>query len=315
MSYVLGVDTGGTTTRAVVTDLAGTVLGTGRSGGGNPNSHAPEQAAKHLAEAIDAALHGVAAPAEVAAAVVGMAGTSKLTDPAVASTFATAWASLGCEVDIRTDVEVAYASATAEPDGTLLIGGTGSIAGQIRTRRLIRTVGGYGWLLGDEGSAFWVGRAAIRATLRALETEDALGELAGKVLAESGLGPDEPMARRRLWRELITAANAQQPIQLARFAPLVSTAAEQADPAALEIVREAGDVLVQLALDAREAAESTPVVLAGSVLGQDSPIGRRVRTELTGHGIRVLSTGDGVRGAAWLAAVRILGEQAPHPLG
>ncbi|MQA07380.1 MAG: N-acetylglucosamine kinase [Pseudonocardiaceae bacterium] len=301
MSYVLGVDAGATSTRAMVTDLDGQVLGNGRSGGGNPNAHPPEQAAGHIGEAITKALAGLEVAA-VKAAVVGMAGTAKLTDPEVAAIFERAWRRVPCPVRLATDADVAFASATDEPDGTVLIAGTGSIAGRIRDRRLVSTVGGYGWLLGDEGSAFWVGRAAVRATLGALELIEPLGELARAVLAEAGVAvPDEePDAHRQAWRELITAVNAQPPIQLARFAPLVSAAAQR-DEQAAAIVTDAAGALVRTARQARDAEESTPVVLVGSVLGADSPVGQRVRAKLEALGIRVLGANDGVLGAVRLA--------------
>ena len=136
MSLAVGVDAGGTSTRAVVVDSAGTVLGSAYGEGANPNSHAPEVAAGRIADAIAAAL-GPRDPASVRACVIGMAGVSKLSDPAVTAVFAAAWRriGLGCAVRTVADAEVAYASATSAPDGTVLVAGTGSIAGRIRKRR------------------------------------------------------------------------------------------------------------------------------------------------------------------------------------
>ncbi|GAB2957444.1 N-acetylglucosamine kinase [Amycolatopsis acidiphila] len=301
MSFVIGVDAGGTSTRALAVAAAGTVLGSGRSGGANPNSHSPETAAKHLGEAIGACLGGLD-PQEANACVVGMAGSSKLTDPAVAGLFEATWARLGLgEVLVLTDAEVAFASATAAPDGTVLIAGTGSIAGRIRKRRMVSTAGGYGWLLGDEGSAFWLGREAVRATLDALGGSDELGPLATAVLAEAGI---EVADRLQAWRRLITVANAEAPIRLARFAPLVSAA-----PDAGPILNRAATLLVEIALATREPGEDTPVVLVGSVL--NGPVGARVRANLSS--LEVLTSTDGVLGAAWLAAVEAFGESAVRP--
>lgn len=306
MSFVVGVDAGGTATRALAVAADGTVLGRGRSGGANPNSQSPEVAAAHLTEAIGAALKEVN-PQDANACVIGMAGTSKLTDPAVARLFDAAWAGLGLgSVRIVTDPEVAFASATAEPDGTVLIAGTGSIAGRIRGRRLVATAGGYGWLLGDEGSAYWLGREAVRSTLDALSGERPLGRLAESVLAETGI--DEP-DRRRAWQRLITVANAEPPIHLARFAPLVSAAKDSYEAAS--ILQRAAALLAETALATREAGESTPVVLAGSVLS--GPVGELVRDRLTG--LEVLTSSDGALGAAWLAAVDAFGDRAVRPGG
>jgi N-acetylglucosamine kinase-like BadF-type ATPase len=232
-----------------------------------------------------------------------MAGASKLTDPAVAALFEATWKRLGLgQVLVLTDAEVAFASATSASDGTVLIAGTGSIAGRIRKRRLVSTVGGYGWLLGDEGSAFWLGREAVRATLDALAVEGELGALATSVLAEAGI---ETADRLQAWQRLITVANAEAPIRLARFAPLVSAAAD-AGP----ILDRAATLLVEIALRARESGEDTPIVLVGSVLS--GPVGARVRAKLA-H-LAVLTSDDGVLGAAWLAAVEAFGENATRPV-
>ncbi|WP_216210172.1 N-acetylglucosamine kinase [Amycolatopsis aidingensis] len=313
---VVGVDAGGTATRALAVDPEGRVLGRGQSGGGNPNSHPPEQAAAHIAEAIGAALTAMD-PALTRACTVGMAGTSKLSDPEVAAVFQRAWdgLGLGCPVRLVTDAEAAYAAATARPDGTVLIAGTGSIAGRIRKRRMARTVGGYGWLLGDEGSAFWIGREAVRFTLDALGRGEPLDGLAAAVLAEalglSGVDQLTDGGRMAAWRGLITAANAEPPVRLARFAPLVSAAEEAGRPGAKEITERAADHLVASALETRDAGEDTPVVLVGSVLGERSPVGAKVRHRLAGFD--VLTSPDGVLGAAWLAAVDAFGEDAPRP--
>ncbi|GHF73869.1 N-acetylglucosamine kinase-like BadF-type ATPase [Amycolatopsis bartoniae] len=301
MSFVLGVDAGGTSTRAVAVAADGTVLGTGRSGGGNPNSHPVATAVAHLAEAVGECLTGLDVQ-DANACVVGMAGTSKLTDPAVAELFEAMWRRLGLTgVQVRTDPEVAFASATSAVDGTVLVAGTGSIAGRIRKRRLVSTVGGYGWLLGDEGSAFWLGREAVRTTLEALSGTGELGELARAVLAEAGV---EVTDRATAWKRLITVANAEAPIRLARFAPLVSAA-----PDAGPILDRAADLLADMARAAREPGEDTPVVLVGSVL--NGPVGERVRARLAD--LEVLTSDDGVLGAAWLAAVEAYGEHAARP--
>jgi N-acetylglucosamine kinase-like BadF-type ATPase len=300
MTFVLGVDAGGTSTRALAVAADGTVLGTGRAGGANPNSHPPAEAAAQIATAIGESLRGLD-PAQAGTCVVGMAGTSKLIDTAIAKLFEETWRRLGLSrVLVLTDAEVAFASATSASDGTVLISGTGSIAGRIRHRRLASTAGGYGWLLGDEGSAFWLGREAVRATLAALGRDEPLGELATSVLAQAEVGETD---RLEAWRRLITVVNAAPPIQLARFAPLVGNTAD-----GRPIVERGADLLAEIAMTVREPGEGTPVVLVGSVLA--GPVGGEVRRRLAG--IEVLTSTDGVLGAAWLAAVEAFGDGAPR---
>jgi glucosamine kinase len=317
VSFAIGVDAGGTSTRAALVDAAGAVLGTGRGDGANPNAHAPEVAAGRIADAIAEAL-GTHDPGDVPACVVGMAGVSKLSDPAIAAVFEAAWARIGLTGVVRmvADAEVAYASATSAPDGTVLVAGTGSIAGRIRKRRLAGTAGGYGWLLGDEGSAFWLGREAVRSTLEALGRGLPLDGLPSAVLAAalepSGLDVRTDAERLAASHALITAANAEAPVRLARFAPLVSAAHDAGEPAAREIVARAASLLVANALATREPGESTPVVLVGSVLTGQSPVGALVRRGLAG--LEVLTSSDGVLGAAWLAAVDAFGEEVVRPV-
>lgn len=305
VGFAIGVDAGGTATRALAIGANGGVCGTGRAGAGNPNSYPPEQAAAAIVQAVTSALTGLD-PAGAKACVVGMAGRSRLTDPAVAAVFDQAWSHLGLAPSVVSDAEAAFASVTSESDGTVLIAGTGSIAGRIRNRRMVATAGGYGWLLGDEGSGFWIGRQAVRATLDALHNGE-LGVLARTVLIQIGIDPAEPQAAQ----QLITAVNSEPPIRLARLAPLVSAAHTEGDPIAEAIVEQAASQLVDTALAAREPGERTPMVLAGSVLGGASPIGAHVRAGLPE--LDVLSSDDGVLGAAWLAAIEAFGDHTPRP--
>jgi N-acetylglucosamine kinase-like BadF-type ATPase len=310
MGFVVGLDAGGTSTRALVLDLDGTRLGTGVAGGANPNSHPPERAAAQIGDALHEALDGLDAR-KVQSGVLGMAGASKLGDPAVAALFEAAWtdAGLRCPMRVVPDFEVAFAAGSAEPDGTVLVAGTGSIAARIVDHRMTRTVGGYGWLLGDEGSAFWLGREAVRATLRELESDAPLSGLATAVLA---LGLVENGPRPLLRSRLITAANAGQPVHLARYAPVVSAHADE--PVGQAIVEEAAHLLADTAMAARAPDEHSPVVLVGSLVGPHSPVGDRLLEELakrSGGPVRVAT--EGASGAAWLAAIDLLGPTAPRP--
>ncbi|MCE7009155.1 N-acetylglucosamine kinase [Kibdelosporangium philippinense] len=311
MSYVVGVDAGGTGSRAMAVDLAGYRLGRGASGGANPNSHPYDVAAARIAEAITLAIRDLD-PADCKACVVGMAGSSKLTDPEVAAVFHDTWSALGlgCEIRVITDQEAAFASMTSEPSGTILVAGTGSIASRIENHRMSRVVGGIGWLLGDEGSAYWMGREAVRAVLKLLETHVPAGPLAQAVLTEAvgTIGDDHQL----LWQRLITAANAEQPIRLARFAPFVSAAYTSGDPVAADIVSRTVDVLAGMVADTRPSdSDRSPVVLIGSVVGPESPVGVLLRERL--GDLPIYFSTEGATGAVWLAAVDVLGSSAPRP--
>lgn len=303
---VLGGDIGGTSTRILVADSAGAPWGRGTAAGGNPTTH-PDSAAAALAEALGKALAAVDASA-VRAAVIGLAGGGALLATDVRETLARVWAEFGVRVSPSyvSDLEVAFVSGTAEPDGTVLIAGTGAAAGAVRGRRVVRTAGGHGWLLGDEGSGFWLGREAVRATLRALDLAQPAGPLAASVLqtlAGSTLAADAPNGddTDRLRRRLVQAVNSQPPIHLASLAPLVAAAHEH-DPVAAEIADRAARLLCGTVEQIRDPAESSPLVLAGSVASASTAVGARLR-ELVSAGFSgpVLAARDGVGGAAWLA--------------
>ncbi|MBB5956617.1 N-acetylglucosamine kinase-like BadF-type ATPase [Saccharothrix tamanrassetensis] len=309
MGFVVGLDAGGTSTRALVLDLDGTRLGEGVAGGANPNSHPPEEAATHINQALAAALEGLDTT-KVESGVLGMAGSSKvLADPSVSALFEAAWtgAGLRCPMRVITDCEAAFAAGSASPDGTVLVAGTGSIAARITGHQLTATYGGYGWLLGDEGSAFWLGREAVRATLKALET-DAFDALTTAVLNRAEI---PPTPAREAWRHLITKTNQARPIDLAHYAPLVT--AHATARSAQAIITTAVTTLADLALSDRRPTDETPIVLVGSLV-HAHPLGAHLRAELaTRTQAPVHLATEGAAGAAWLAAVEVLGDTAPRP--
>ena len=180
----LGGDLGGTSTRIVVVGPDGREHGRGITGGGNPTTD-PAGAAAAFGDALRAALSGVDG-ARVKASVVGVAGGSALRTPAVATHFDRVWteAGLTCDPGYVPDLEVAFAGGTPASDGAVLVAGTGAAAGSLTDHRLTRTADGHGWLLGDDGSGFWLGREAVRATLRTLDAGEQPGALVDSVLRE-----------------------------------------------------------------------------------------------------------------------------------
>ncbi|WP_327720004.1 ATPase [Streptomyces sp. NBC_00490] len=172
---VVGLDAGGTRTRAMCASAAdGRLLGEGSGGPGNALTVPEPQLTDHLAEAIAAAVPEPARGRVVAVAggFAGATGTSA-DDPGYVharSALTGALRRLGIPpgpVALCSDIEAAFASAPGTPaDGLALVAGTGAVAMRIAGRRATTTVDGDGWLLGDDGSGFWIGRSAVRAALR-----------------------------------------------------------------------------------------------------------------------------------------------------
>ncbi|GAA3763486.1 BadF/BadG/BcrA/BcrD ATPase family protein [Plantactinospora mayteni] len=303
---VVGLDIGGTSTRATVVSLAGERLGAGQSGGGNPTSHGADRAAEQLRLALAGALAGLD-PGLVRAGTIGLAGAGRLlADPAGRAAFDRTWHEVGlrCRYDILGDALVAYASGTAEPDGTILIAGTGAIAAEVRDMALDRVADGHGWLLGDAGSGFWLGREAVRRALADLDRHLPPGPLSTLVLTEL-LGSAEVAARPRDTVDtLVQTVTRRPPVELAALAPLVIRADRDGDPAAAAILAEAARLVAANVDRIRPTDARTPIVLGGGLLTGDTPLADAVRPALAARwpDAPVYGAGDGALGAAWLAA-------------
>jgi N-acetylglucosamine kinase-like BadF-type ATPase len=181
---------------------------------------------------------------------------------------------LARRVLVIADVEAAWRATHDQGAGVLVLAGTGSIVLGRSARGRWARAGGLGPLLGDEGSAFWIGRAWLRARAAA------------------------PTQRRLATRRDAVAA-------IAALAPRVVTRARRGDPVASGIVREAQ---AQLAAQARQVTRAlrlggvVPVGGAGSVMG-DPWFAAGVRRALARTGVRV--RWRAARGAPVEAAARL----------
>ncbi|HEX7745661.1 MAG TPA: BadF/BadG/BcrA/BcrD ATPase family protein [Micromonosporaceae bacterium] len=305
-SLVLGLDVGGTSTRAVLASIDGKRVGTGRAGGGNPTTHGPA-AAGHLKAALGEALTGVE-PAAVRAGTIGLAGGARLgADPDARTAFDRVWrdAGLRCEYAVVSDALAAYAAGTPAPDGTVLIAGTGAIAAEICDLAVARVADGHGWLLGDAGSGFWLGREAVRRTLADLDAGREPAPLSRLVLRQllGAAAPAEPSSRAMV-ESVVQAVTRRPPVELAALSNLVMRAYAAGDAGAREIVDEAARLLSASIARIRPADAVTPVVLGGGLLTTDTPLARAVSREIDRRwpaAPRRLAR-NAAAGAAWLAA-------------
>ncbi|MGI5283025.1 N-acetylglucosamine kinase [Nonomuraea polychroma] len=305
MHLVLGVDAGGTSSRAALFTVDGEPVGRGRASGANPVTLGMERAGANLAAAVEAAAPATLLP-QVERVVVGLAGHPGRCRALAEQVFRRLLPD-GPPVRVVGDVVTAFAAGTAAPSGTVLISGTGAIAAKITNHERTATADGYGWLLGDEGSAFWLGHAAARTAVRALSAaarptvqaahseRGALVALVVRHLLPRGAGEDAV-------EDLAAAVHAAPPLALAELAPLVSLAAEAGDPAASAVVAEAASRLARTAADVHEPG--MPIVLAGSVLTESAQVRRSVTELLAGETVAI--AGDTAGAAAWLAAAPLL---------
>ncbi|MEV6030500.1 BadF/BadG/BcrA/BcrD ATPase family protein [Nonomuraea sp. NPDC052116] len=298
-SLVVGVDAGATSTRVAVHALDGTRVGYARAGAGNPTAHGLGKAVANVAAALGEAL-GAHDGRRVVASLTGVAGHVAEMVPELAKV----WAGHGIAEGPRYmgDTPIAYAAGSPEPDGSLLLSGTGAVAARIVGFRLDAIADGLGWLLGDEGSGFWIGRQAVKEVVGALDRGAPPTGALAELVVEHFLGDERPAAPRAVADRIVRLAQADH-MRLAALSSLVSQAAEAGDEAALQVTREAAERLVATL---GRVHVSGPVVLAGSVLTSEGPVRQAVVKLLADK--NVTTAGDAAGAAAWLAARDLLPE-------
>jgi len=160
MLYYMGIDGGGTHLRIVIVDEQLRALAQYESGTANPNHIGRVAAAEHIRDSIHKTLdRSSLSPESIAAVGIGIAGAS--------AAYARDWlletvalALPSSEIVPSSDVEIALVGAHGRPEGVLLLSGTGSVAYGINASGESFQSGGWGYLLGDEGSGYWIGMEA-----------------------------------------------------------------------------------------------------------------------------------------------------------
>ena len=271
MALYLGIDGGGTGCRAAVCDEAGRILGEGRAGPANISSD-PETALANLLAAAAQALPAGAALGDLRAGL-GLAGANVAESverlrPRLP--FATA--------RIETDARIALAGALRDGDGIVAAIGTGSVFASQRGG-VLRQVGGWGLVLGDEGSGAWLGRQLLAAVLQRLDGFRPPSPLADEILAEFGGGDG-----------IVGFGLTARPADFATLAPRLIGSA---DPLAVEVMALAtGHVAAFVAL--LQGDRPLPVVYLGG-------LGAAYADRLAGRWRQVAPLGSAMDGALWLA--------------
>jgi glucosamine kinase len=201
-------------------------------------------------------------------------------------------------VVVQTDIELALAGAFETGPGIVVSAGTGSIAVGRDASGTHHRIGGYGWQMGDEGSGYAIGRAAMGAVSRAHDGRSPRTALSDRVLAATR-SPD--------FDSLVRWAATASPSELAGLAPHVLEIAAQGDPLAQGIADYAARELSQLAICLLPMLHVSPpigVALTGGLLAQERPLRRSVLARLGEESaLRPIDTPvDAVVGALRLAA-------------
>jgi glucosamine kinase len=277
----LGVDGGGTKTRARVRDETGRSLGEAAAGPGNQHlgEGAWAEVMRAAREALAAAGIGEADFGRVHAGF-GLAGTQPRADHDAAVRRPHPFASLA----IDTDAYAAYLGAWGGADGAILILGTGSCGLAVVNGRRT-TIGGWGHAIGDDASGMAIGRLAVRRSLWVLEGMAERTALADEILRAFAESAENAAA----W-----AATAR-PADYATFAPSVFDHAGRGDPMARDIVAGAARDATML-IDRLIALRAPKVAMVGGVFPRLLPwLPERVRPSL------VAPAADAMDGAILMA--------------
>lgn len=163
MLHVLGIDAGGTKTVCQLADEHGTIIAEARRGGANLQAVGELEVEKVLHEVMEEAIgdRGIVP----AAICLGIAGVDRPGDSAVVAAI---MKRIGykARIVVVNDALVALEAGAPGQPGVVVISGTGSISYGRNDKGEAARSGGWGYVLGDEGSGYWIGRAALRAVLR-----------------------------------------------------------------------------------------------------------------------------------------------------
>lgn len=258
--HVLGIDAGGTKTICLLADGAGRIVSEARGPGSNLQAVGELEVEKVLHEVMERAIGD--RPVLPAAICLGMAGVDRTGDDAVINSI---MRRIGykARVLVTNDALIALVAGVGDQPGVVVIAGTGSIAYGRNAANEAARAGGWGYVLGDEGSGYWIGRRALQAVVREADGRGPATALTPLVLAH--FGASQP-------QELVHAIYSQvlKPSAIAAVARAVERAADAGDALALailetgarELAASAASVVHRLGL----GGTSFTFVLAGGVL-------------------------------------------------
>ncbi len=285
---VIGADVGGTSSR-VALFRGDTERARAEGRGGPMRAGNGEALAERLAELARPLLLREDSP-RADAFVVGASGAGRSAEReelrAAIERHRLAW-----KVIVVGDAELARAAAFSGGAGVLLIAGTGSIAISRDDAGTMRRVGGLGWRMGDQGSAYWIATRALEAVGLMHDSIGPPTRLAERLPAAAHVPGVAALVR---WSTTASAAD------VAALAPAVIACADEGDSVAGELRSAAVDALAALATAA--GAGPMPVALSGGLLAPGRPLRDRLAEVLEGQGITVVRKAvDPCRGAIVLA--------------
>ena len=250
--HFLGIDAGASATQWALIDHDGLVA-TGTSAAMDGHIYRPSSR-----ERMEQVLNEISTQIKnhkLASAYMGITGVTR--DGSIETL---AESILGVSIKVVSDIELAYRANFSEGEGILLYAGTGSVAFAIDDRSNSHQIGGWGYLLGDEGGGYWIGREAIRHAMFDIETKTEFisGSLTSQILNVIG-GKD--------WSSVKSFVYSQERSVIASLSKLVDSSANEGDIDAKKILRKAAEHLAHLVqrMDDSLATTLLPVQFTGGI--------------------------------------------------
>jgi N-acetylglucosamine kinase len=273
--HVLGIDAGGTKTVCMLADETGRILAEARAGGANLQSAGELEVEKVLHRVMEAALQ--ARTVRPDAICLGIAGVDR-PDDAEAVNGIMRRIGYQARTVVVNDALVALVAGAGDDAGVVIVSGTGSIAyGKDGSGRAARA-GGWGYLLGDEGGGFWIGRMALSAVVRQYDGRGPATLLTGMVLRQMRLENPTELIHAIYYRDLHRHS-------ISALAGLVQHASDEGDAVAQEVLSRACTELTTAAASVITRlgmrGEVFPTVLAGGIFRGLPSLARDVTARLS----------------------------------
>lgn len=258
--FVLGIDAGGTKTVCLLADRDGRVRASARGPGANLQSLGELEVEKVLHEVMDSVLAGErTAPAAIC---LGIAGVDRPHDNAIIRGIMRRIGHKAPVLVINDALAALVAGAGDDGPGIVLIAGTGSICYGRNEAGLAARAGGWGYILGDEGSGWWIGREALSAVMRAGDGRGPATLLTAGVLEHFAFDQISDLVHEVYYRDTRRRA-------VAGLSGVVQGATDAGDVVARQILSDAADELVLAVRSVATRLEMRglqfPLVLSGSL--------------------------------------------------
>lgn len=303
---ILGIDGGGTKTVAWLASRDHKnqlcVIGRGKAGPSNCRSVGTRKATENLDRAIELAFRDADRSRKpVAAACLALAGADRPAEQQPIQSWA-AQRTLAQRITITNDAMPVLYAATSKGVGVALISGTGSIAVARNAGGQTARCGGWGGLLGDEGSGYSIALAGLRATARAADGRGPETSLSQRILEHFQVGDASDLIP-------IVYASETTRATIAQLAPIIFQAADSGDAVAGTIVTQAASELAEMVITLSRRLELRDVpfslAISGSVLLHQPGLVNQLQLALAAASVRetaITTVTDAVFGALTMAA-------------